>query len=115
MDNFKTQTPERIAFGGLFIYFPTFASESMRRDFFRAAVFFLMMPRFAALSIALYAVAMSDCASVVLPALMVVFTDFTAPWSAVLRRMLYTRLRDDTRIAFFAFFVIAICGGYYTV
>ncbi len=40
---------------------------------------------------------------------------FTVSWSAALRRTLNTRFLSEVRIAFFAPFVIAICGGYYIV
>ncbi len=40
---------------------------------------------------------------------------FTSSCRIALRRTLNTRFLSETRCAFFAFFVIAICGRYYTV
>ena len=83
----------------------------VNRDFLRDAVFALMTPRFAALSIALYTVGSSACASLVFPALRWSWKVLTSSWSTTFLRMLYIRFLRDARWAFFAPRVIAICGG----
>lgn len=100
----KSQKP---GFSGLLCYtLVFFATAFARRDFLRDAVFFLMMPRLAALSIALYA-ALSDVFASSVPTFLAFFT---APVRVRLRRRLNTRFLSDERCAFFAEVVIAICS-----
>lgn len=83
------------------------ATRFARRDFIRAAVFFLMRPRFTALSIAFCAEGRSF-ASPDFP------TAFTASFMIFARRALNTRRRSSTRYAFLADFVFAM-ARYYTI
>lgn len=85
-------------------------SRFAKRDFLRAAVFFLMTPRFAALSIALYAAESAVCWSA-RGAPAVETATFTAPARERLVRTLNTRFLSCERIAFFAPLVIAMHGN----
>jgi holliday junction DNA helicase RuvA len=87
------------------------------RDFFRAAVFSLITPLFAALSIALYASGTSDSAFAISPDSNVLRTFLIMSLIVLLRRILNIRFRALVRTAFFAFLVIAIFfiyGQHYT-
>ena len=89
-------------------YFACLLRDFKSRDFFRAAVFFLITPRFAALSIALYACDISFSASLTSPAKesLLIFLRISR---MVRRRLsLKTRLRLDARSVFFAPLVIGI-------
>ena len=90
-------------------YAEAFATRRARRAFLREAVFFLMTPRFAALSIALYAAeSFSFPRSGAAFSWSVFESVFTALLSAFFRRILKTRFLSDARCAFFADVVIAI-------
>lgn len=78
------------------------------RDFFRAAVFFFITPRFAALSIAWYAVESIFCASSLLPVTTSLRIFFTSSFIVALRRMLKTCFRFEARSALCAPLVIGI-------
>jgi len=78
------------------------------RDFFRAAVLPLMIPRFAALSIALYVSGSFASASFTSPLSIAFRIFFTASFIVRERRTLNTRFRNDARSAFFAPLVIGI-------
>jgi hypothetical protein len=88
---------------------PARATNFARRDFLRDAVFALMTPRLAALSIALYAAESFAVALAISPAVALVRTAFTVSVSARLRRTLNTYFRALALFAFFAELVIAIC------
>ena len=91
-----------------FLYFTDdLFNSAASRAFLRAAVFFLITPRFAALSIALYAaescfICSSRGAPVALRVNAVTSCNF------LLFRKLKTCFRTETRAAFFADFVIAM-------
>jgi hypothetical protein len=93
---------------------PTFPRALAKRDFFREAVFFLITPVFAALSIALNAAARDCSASLFWPAVMNPRTVLVVEVSARLRRTLNTCFLRDARCAFFAEDVIAMCSKSYT-
>lgn len=78
------------------------------RDFRRAAVFFLRVFIFAALSIALYAAGSFASAPATSPAVTSFSTSFVAVRTRRVRRRLNTRFRSWLRTAFFAPFVIGI-------
>jgi len=81
-----------------------------RRDFFRAAVFFLIIPRLAALSIALYTDESAELTSSFFPSLVkarIFFTDFVI--ARCLRR-LNTRFLAALLKAFLAPFVMGMCS-----
>jgi len=78
------------------------------RDFLREAVFAFIIPRFAALSIDLYAAGRSFSASVVLPATSAFLSVFIASRKAFFLRILNTCFLIDARCAFFADVVIAM-------
>ena len=72
------------------------------------AVFFLIIPRFAALSMALYKEGRRFCASSLFFKLTARFNAFVARRKAVFLLSLKTRLRNEERSAFFADFVMGI-------
>ena len=74
----------------------------------RAAVFFLITPRFTALSIAAYAFGRNVTETPLLESASV--NSRTAALIARFRRILNTAFRFEARFAFFAELVIAICG-----
>ena len=80
----------------------------VRRDFMREAVFFLIVPCLAALSIALYSSGSDLVASAIFFPTMSLEVVFTASLTDFLCRALKTRRRLFTRFAFLAFFVYAI-------
>ncbi len=104
----ENRRPEGPAVFVYYFFSPERFIAPMRRDFLRAAVFGLMTPRFAALSIALYACGMSALASAREPWAMCFLTFFTTSVSSLFLRTLNTRLCSDDRWAFFAPLVIAI-------
>src|SRR5690606_7361453 len=98
----------------LFYFAEAFLMSFERRDFLRDAVFFLMSPRFAALSIALYASESFACA-----ALASVVTSSRVSLIVALRvrerRRLNTCLRFEPRRAFFADWMIGMGNGIWNV
>lgn len=94
-------------FKGIFLY-ESFLIAIARRDFLRDAVFFVMMPRLAALSIDLYAAESFSFASALFLAATETRTLLTATFMARFRRSLKTFLRADARSTFFADDVIGI-------
>src|SRR3989344_4211557 len=81
----------------------------------RAAVFFLMVPFLAALSIVWYRSGRAATASFALFLVMSLPSSLTASFIAFLRRALKTYLRTLPRWAFFAEDVFAMCRRYYTL
>jgi len=104
----KQQRPPLIAGAFVVVFFYYYLSNLAKRDFLFAALFFLMTPFFAALSIALNA---ED--SILLAASLSFFTVFSifliTSFIAFLRWSFMAFLRKDWRIAFLADFVIGIC------
>ena len=80
----------------------------MSRDFILDAVFFLMVPRFADLSIALYVAERLFSASSTFPEVTSLRVSLTASFMVRSRRTLNTRLRRLAACAFFAELVIGI-------
>lgn len=80
----------------------------MSRDFLRDAVFAFIIPRFAALSIALYVAGISFSASDTPLETRAFFKVLTVSANALLRRILKIRFLDEALFAFFAEDVIAM-------
>jgi len=90
------------------IFYAILFTNLVNLDFFRAAAFFLMIPRFAALSIALYTRGRSFAASFLFFTALSFLTSFKIFRIADRRRSLKTRFRFDARNAFFAPLVIGM-------
>lgn len=102
------KTKRKTALPGDVSYFaPALRTWATRRDFLRAAVFFLMIPRFAALSIAWKALERDS-------GVIAFLAPFTESLSAFARTTLNSRFLRDARWAFFAELVIAM-SRYHTI
>ena len=93
------------------VFYCALFTNAISRDFFRAAVFFLITPRFAALSIALYASGSNPIASFLFFASKSFCTSFIDSRMARRRLSLKTRFFREVRSAFFADEVIGIVLG----
>lgn len=110
----KTKRPNgALCFLNMKQYYPSFLIAAERRDFLRLAVFFLITPRFAALSSAWYAALSSARASAAFFSEMSFPTALTASCIVRLRRRLNTRFLREARSAFVAELVFAIAWQLY--